>query len=190
MDWFHPALDEWRPDVWEIVRQTPNLIYIILTQRVSNIERRLPADWGDGYPNVWLGTSASDQKHADQRIPTLLKIPAVLHLISLEPLVEQVSLNDAWIMPVEGNGLGWVITGGMSGDNWQQYPLYPKWVRILRNQCVKNGIPFFFKQLGGPAYDYRDGDRALLDGQLWQQIPESTAQPVRLPQQPSLFDST
>lgn len=185
MDWFHPKLDEWRPEIWDIVRQTPNLIYIILTQRVSNIRRRLPEDWGEGYPNVWLGTSASDQEHADKRIPTLLKIPAALHLVSLEPLVAPVVLRDAWTG--QGNRLGWVITGGMSGDNWQQYPLYPKWVRTLRDQCTENSIPFFFKQLGGPAHDYRDGNAAILDGELWQQIPESTANPMKLPQQASLF---
>src|SRR5882724_10939052 len=53
-DFFIQDADEWRPEVWRIIRNTPNLIYQILTKRVELIERRLPPDWGDGYHNVWL----------------------------------------------------------------------------------------------------------------------------------------
>lgn len=186
-DFFHKELDDYRTDAWDIIRRTPNLIWIILTQRPGNILSRLPADWDTGYPNVWLGVSASDQQHADKRIPTLLRVPAALHLVSLEPLVNAVTLRD-WLKPNDkGRKIGWVITGGMSGKNWRHYPLYPPWVRSLRDQCTASGIPFFFKQLGGPPDNYRAGDQALLDGELWKQIPISTAKPICLPRQSSFL---
>lgn len=181
-DFFHRKMDDFRPDAWEVIRRTPNLIWILLTQRPGNIQSRLPADWGNGYQNVWLGVSASDQEHADKRIPTLLNVPAALHLVSLEPLVGPISLRDSWLKE-----LGWVITGGMSGKNWNRYPLYPGWVRFLRDQCQQANIPFFFKQLGGPANDYRDGDKAILDGHLHKAIPASTTRPVHHPAQLSLL---
>lgn len=194
-DFFHSGGDRWRDDAWKIIRETPNLQWVILTQRISNVPSRLPDDWGAGYPNVWLGVSASDQQHADERIPKLLAIPAAKHVISLEPMREKIILRDDWLCtttrfaktqlcepPAEGkavpliqkteNCLAWVIAGGASGDNWRSWPLYPNWIRSLRDQC--QDIPFFFKQLGGPEHDYRNGNKALLDGKLYHEIPEST----------------
>src|SRR5215472_9745754 len=56
-DWFIEDADEWRPEAWEVIRQTPHLTYQILTKRPELIADRLPADWGRGWPNVWLGVS-------------------------------------------------------------------------------------------------------------------------------------
>lgn len=185
-DFFHRKTDDHRSEIWDIIRRTPNLNWIILTQRPSNILSRLPADWDAGYPNVWLGISASDQMHTDKRVPTLLRVPSALHFISLEPLVAPVALRDNWLHG-EGNKLKWVITGGMSGKNWERYPLFPSWVRTLRDQCQFAQVSFFFKQLGGPANNYRDGDQALLDGKLYKEVPTSTANPIRRDSQLSLL---
>jgi protein gp37 len=38
-----------------------------LTKRPQNIVKMLPADWGDGYANVWLGATTEDQEHYEQR---------------------------------------------------------------------------------------------------------------------------
>lgn len=181
-DFFHPHADEWREDAWKIIQDTPNLQWIILTQRIEGVPSRLPCDWGTGYRNVWLGVSASDQAHADKRIPKLLAIPAALHLVSLEPLLEQVVLRDEWM-----DTLKWVITGGLSGDAWERHRLYPSWVRGLRDTCVGHEVAFHFKQLGGPATNYRDGDQAILDGQVWKQVPAATCHPVHQEQQLTLF---
>ncbi|HEY8946587.1 MAG TPA: DUF5131 family protein [Polyangiaceae bacterium] len=43
-------------------------------------------------PNVWIGTSVEDQKSADTRIPHLLRVPAVVWFLSMEPLLEAVDL--------------------------------------------------------------------------------------------------
>jgi protein gp37 len=49
------------------------------------------------------------------------------------------------------------------------------WVRSIRRQCSRAGVPFFFKQWGGRTP--KAGGR-LLDGQLWDQYPESVAAAV------------
>jgi protein gp37 len=94
-DFFITEADAWRAEAWEIIRRTPEFTYLILTKRPDRIARCLPADWGDGYPNVWLGTSAENQKYADQRIPELLKVPAAKRFLSLEPLLGPINLTES-----------------------------------------------------------------------------------------------
>lgn len=112
-----------------------------------------------GLPNVWLGTSVEDQKTADERIPHLLKTPAAVRFLSIEPLLGPVDL-ERWLSYtpdcdcVGGHDhdctaqakIDWVIVGGESGPNAR--PCHPDWVRSIRDQCQAAGVPFFFKQWG------------------------------------------
>jgi len=93
-DFFIEEADDWRDEAWGIIRQTPHLTYLILTKRVENIADRLPSDWGDGWPNVWLMASAEDQEWLEKRA-AFLRIPAVLHGLSLEPLLGPIDLSPA-----------------------------------------------------------------------------------------------
>lgn len=107
-------------------------------------------------PNVWLGVSVEDQKSADERIPLLLKTPAAVRFLSMEPLLERVNLcavrDDStrvsmWhpkATPMAD--LDWVIVGGESGPKAR--PMHPDWVRTVRDQCQAAEVPFFFKQWG------------------------------------------
>lgn len=159
---------EWREDLWALIRATPNLTWQLLTKRPQNIKKMLPDDWGNGYPNVWLGTTVEDQKRADERIPVLLAVPAVLRFLSCEPLLGPVdvyggdpdprlggvtagrglSLVQFWEADGSGPfpGIDWVICGGESGPGAR--PMHPVWARSLRDQCAAADVPFFFKQWG------------------------------------------
>lgn len=99
-DWFIKEADPWRDEAWAIIRRTPHLTYQILTKRHGRIEKCLPSDWGDGYPNVWLGVSVEDQKTAAQRVPVLLSVPARVHFLSMEPLLGPVDLSALELEPV------------------------------------------------------------------------------------------
>src|SRR5690242_18927228 len=59
----------WRVDLFNLIKETPELDWLLLTKRPENCEKMLPSDWGNGYPNVWLGTTAEDQQHYDHRWP-------------------------------------------------------------------------------------------------------------------------
>ncbi len=85
-DWFHIDADQWRDEAWEIVRASPQHTFQILTKRPGRIARCLPADWGDGYPNVWLVTSVETDEYLS-RARVLREIPAALRFLSLEPLL-------------------------------------------------------------------------------------------------------
>ena len=112
--------------------------------------------YGSVLPNVWLGVTAEDQKNADERIPWLLKTPAAVRFVSVEPMLGLLNVSPYLgknILPSIHclsndvmDGIDWVICGGESGPNAR--PMHPDWVRSLRDQCVAASVPFFFKQWG------------------------------------------
>lgn len=177
-DWFHKDADPWRDEAWEIVRRTPHHTYQILTKRPGRILRHLPADWAEGYPNVWLGTSVEDQSQL-HRAGVLAKIPAKVRFLSCEPLIGPLSLRWALWHPLSRtrntnhlDGLRhyfhWVIVGGESGP--MARPMALEWAKELRDQCGEAGVAFFLKQLGGHP-DKRGHDKALLDGCRYTEFP-------------------
>jgi len=157
-DFFIKEADEWRDEAWGIIRRTPQHTYQILTKRPERIEQCLPLDWGDGWPNVWLGVSAETHHAAIERLSILERIPAVIRFVSCEPLLSPINVG-LWPW------LDWVIVGGESGPGYREMDL--DWARDIRDWCIAQGIPFFFKQASGP----RPGLNPELDGCRWQQYP-------------------
>lgn len=174
-----PVSERYR--LWHVIRTTPMLDWQLLTKRPENIERMLPMDWGDGYPNVWLGISAEDQERYDHRWPILACMPAVVRFVSYEP-----ALGPVGVMNGSGKYPDWVICGGESGPKAR--PMAAVWAQLVADECRQYSIPFFFKQWGrysnNPLADrfsnVRDYDPpsngkggALLDGRLWREFPQS-----------------
>lgn len=170
---------EWRDRVWQAARECPDVILMILTKRPQNIPDYLPIDWGDGYPNVWIGTTTENQEEAKRRIPHLVQIPARRHFLSCEPLLGMLDLN---FIVADSHGniarailfLDWIIAGGESGSKARYTRL--EWVRSLLNQCDQAEIPFFFKQWGewiphdqltGQDTSYKEHIQGLGMGELW-----------------------
>lgn len=173
-DWFHESADAWRAEAWDIIRRTPHLTFQILTKRPERVAGHLPSDWGNGYPNVWLGVSIENQRFA-LRASQLAKIPAVVRFISAEPLLGSVSLSEPLSPPFPEceevrliEAFDWVICGGESGINAR--PMDLDWARSLRDQCAHYGVAFFLKQLGGHP-DPLAHTKALLDGRLHTAMP-------------------
>ena len=67
---------QWRTKLFDLIRATPALTWQIVTKRIVNAKKMLPADWGDGYPNVWLISTIVNQAEADRDMPKLLALPA------------------------------------------------------------------------------------------------------------------
>jgi protein gp37 len=155
----HSTLERERLKLWKLIAETPWLNWLLLTKRPRNILPLSPwsAEWPD---NVWVGTSAGTQKRADQEIPSLLNVPAVVHFVSVEPQLEFVNLRP--YLPK----LQWVICGGESGPGARPFDL--AWARDVRDQCLAYNVPYFFKQVGG-CYHYSGG--RMLDGRTWDEMP-------------------
>jgi protein gp37 len=148
-DFYHVDADDWRYEAWEIIRALPQYNFLIPTKRIE----RLGIE-GDGFmlpKNVWMGVSVENQKAADERIPILAEIPAKVKWLSIEPMLEEISLikhfnysdnGDKWTAPFE-----WVVYGGESGPNCRL--CNPEWIRLGIEQCRIGHVPVFVKQLGG-----------------------------------------
>lgn len=163
----------------------------------ADLASRVLPDGGDGLrvaidgqwplPNVWLGVSVEDQAAADERVPLLLRVPAAVRFLSIEPLLGPISLTSCghiapdedgpdrigyMVGPDDGksglwptraealakSGLHWVIVGGESGPKAR--PMHLDWARDLRDQCTATGVPFLFKQWG----EYVPAELALVEG--------------------------
>lgn len=154
-------LDPLRSRLWELVEQTPHLIWQLLTKRPEQVARRVPPPWLASWPrNAWLGTTVEDERAARIRVPRLLAIPAPVRFLSCEPL-----LGDVDLWPYLEH-VSWVIAGGESGPHAR--PMSLDAVRRIRDDCVLAGVPFFFKQWGGLR---PDSGGCELDGELWRLFP-------------------
>ena len=156
-DLFHPAVpDSFIADVFGVVHETPRHTYQVLTKR----SKRLSALAGSlVWPsNLWMGVSLEDSRYRF-RVDHLRETPAVTKFLSIEPLLGPIRHLDLY-------GIDWVIVGGESG-NHARPPMY-EWVTAIRDQCLSEGVPFFFKQWGGRTP--KSGGR-VLDGRHWDDMP-------------------
>jgi protein gp37 len=170
-----PGLDVPRTRLYRLILETPWLDWLLLTKRPENIRRMVPVAWLDlphptgtapgSWPaNVWVGTTAENQRYAALRLRHLLEVPAPVRFLSYEPALGPLDLK-LWL----GHGLDWVIAGGESGPHAR--PLYPGWVAELRDQCERAAVPFLFKQWGEWSPD--PGSKPAPDAMV---LPDGTAQ--------------
>jgi len=152
--------DEWLADLWALVKATPNLRWILLTKRIGNAAKMLPADWP--YPNAGLMATLANQEEWDRDWPKLARTPATWHGVSAEPLLGPIDIGTA--KP------DWLIVGGESGP--QHRHTSPDWVRSLRDQCAANGVAFHFKQWGGVR---PKSNGCELDGREYKDFPAALA---------------
>lgn len=143
-DFFHEKADAWRKDAWDIMRKCPHLIFQLCTKRPGRIAANLPADWGNGWSNVWVGATVEDDA-AKSRIDVIRVIPAVVRFLSVEPLIGSLGKMDL-------SGVHWVITACESGPNHTLgRPMEHSWAEDATRQAREAGIATFLKQidLGG-----------------------------------------
>lgn len=215
-DWLDPEVPiEWLVEMLDVIRRCPNLDFLLLTKRpelwplrTGAVMRHLTPEgtevgrepetwkmihaWKHGSPptNVWIGTTVENQEMADKRIPELLKIPAKVRFLSVEPMLGPVDLNK-WIGPREFHfngdeaalsdnpkfasamaemvrkasgmvcGIHWVIVGGESGPKARPFNI--DWARSIVSQCKAAGVACFVKQMGAKPQYFRWEDKSNCD---------------------------
>lgn len=142
-----------RDRLWNLIRSTPMLTWLLVTKRIGNAAKMLPADWtaaGPGYANVWLIATTVNQEELDRDGPKLLAIPAAIHGLSVEPMLGPLDLSRLWLKnPMPSHQLSWVICGGESRQpGHEPRVMYEEWAESLRDQCQSVGIAFHMKQAG------------------------------------------
>jgi protein gp37 len=160
-DLFHARVPrDFIHQVFQVMADTPRHTYQILTKRSRRLRLLAPElIWPS---NVWMGVSVETFDQA-YRVDDLRHTPAAVRFLSCEPLLGPLERLDL-------TGIDWVIAGGESGPKHR--PMDPTWVRSLRDRCVADGVPFFFKQWGGRTP--KSGGR-ILDQQTWDEMPQTSA---------------
>ena len=146
-DFFLPEADEWRKDAWLMIKQRPDLDFLILTKRIERFPVSLPADWGEGYDNVNIGCTVENQALADERLPLFISFPIKRRFIACSPLLSPIDLSRYL------SGVSHVTVNGESGREARVCDY--NWVLDIRAQCVKANSTFWFKSTG--SFFKRDG---------------------------------
>lgn len=163
--------EEWRQEFLALCEETPGLDWLLLTKRPNMVLKMVPPRWLEpaGWPsNVWIGTSVEDERVV-WRIEHLVKVPAPVRFLSLEPLLGPLNLDP--VFPGTAHSadwlaeLDWVIVGGESGSKRRPFEL--AWAEDIRRQCEAAGVAFWFKQVG--AFKSGQGEEAL--GAVYQELP-------------------
>ena len=172
-DVFHPRVPfDFALEIFSVMREAASQrghIFQVLTKRPGRAVawwERYKERFPDGWPTkVWIGASVESTKYAP-RLTVLARLPAPVRFVSAEPLLERLDLKP-WL---EEGALQWVIVGGESGVGAR--PMEVDWIRDLRDQSVEAGVAFFLKQLGG-VRNKRGGTAAVIDGEMWREIPSA-----------------
>lgn len=141
-DFFIEEADDWRRDIWRMIKERDDLNFYIITKRIERFNVSLPDDWGDGYDNVTICVTCENQATADYRLPIFIKLPIKHKEIIHEPMLENINIEKY----LESGQIDKVICGGESGDKARVCNY--DWILNTRRQCLKYNVSFHFKQTG------------------------------------------
>ncbi len=161
-DLFHERVpDSYIESVCRVMSLANWHTFQVLTKRSNRLSSMLSGSLRRfaSLPHIWWGVSVEDRKYGVPRIAHLQSAPCAVRFLSIEPLLSDVGELDL-------RDIDWAIVGGESGHGAR--PMDPSWVRSLRDQCLAQRVPFFFKQWGG-VIKSRTGRE--LDGRTWDEMP-------------------
>jgi protein gp37 len=157
-DLFHDNVPtEFIQSVFDVMNQANWHQYQILTKRAERLEElsdKIP--WA---PHIWMGVSVENKDYL-WRIEHLRRTKARIKFLSIEPLLGPLG-------KINLRGIDWVIVGGESGPHARG--MDGEWVKGIKDQCLKAGVAFFFKQWGG-VQKKRHGRE--FEGRTWDEMPE------------------
>jgi protein gp37 len=157
-DLFHKDIPfEFLQRVFEVMNDNPQHVFQVLTKRgniLFNYHKELK--WTH---NIWMGVSVENENELE-RIDLLRKTRAKVKFLSLEPLIGP-------LPNLKLKKINWVIVGGESGR--RPRPMKAEWVYEIHDKCLKENVPFFFKQWGGTN---KKKTGRLLYGKTYNEMPE------------------
>ena len=139
-----------RPQVFQVLTKRAERMAAYAAQRV------LP--WP---ANVWAGVTVEDQRRADERIPSLLQVPAAVRFLSVEPMLGAIEIPSEFLTgeyaphdfggvmaEEDGPRISWVIVGSESdGPRPGARETDPAWVLDIVDQCDRADVACFVKQI-------------------------------------------
>jgi protein gp37 len=162
-DLFHENVpDDYVVAVAKVMVEAKWHTYQVLTKRSDRLRELLNSSLGfaANQRHIWWGVSVENRKYGLPRIQNLQGAEAGVRFLSVEPLLEDLGKFNL-------KGIGWVIVGGESGHGAR--PMKKEWVVSVRDQCRREGVPFFFKQWGGVR---KKAAGRKLDGKTYDEFPQ------------------
>ena len=141
-DFFLEEADEWRKEVWQIMKARSDVIFFLLTKRPERVKEHLPDDWGDGWENIFFNVTCENQKRVDERLPILLELPFKHKGVMCAPFIGEVRMEKY----LKSGQIEQVICGGENYDGAR--PCHYDWVKSLRKQCEEFQVSFSFIETG------------------------------------------
>ncbi len=153
-DTFIEEADEWRGEMWKMIKERSDVVFWLLTKRPQRFSQCLPDDWGDGYENVSLNITCEDHNNFATRIRYLLNTPAKHKGLCLAPLLGPIDISFA----LKTGQIEEVTVGGENYEN----PRICKheWVKDIALQCQKYKVNFCFYETG-TLFDF-NGDTFVI----------------------------
>jgi protein gp37 len=167
----------WRTELWQLIMNTPNLSWLLVTKRIGNVRGMVAPIWLGRFPdNVRLLITVCNQEEADRDIPKLLALPCK-NGVSYEPALGPVDWSPWVLRPrrklpsydAEAAALfgpqfvdqepllNWIIVGGESTQgSGKARPFDLAWARSTIAQCKAASVPVFVKQLGSRLHARND----------------------------------
>lgn len=139
-DFLIEEADEWRRECWSMIKERQDCVFLFLTKRIERFMDCIPEDWGDGYDNVVVCCTVENQKNVEKKLSVFQTLPIKHKQIVAQPLIERVEL-EAYLDGIEA-----VVVGGESDKNART--LDYDWVLNIREQCIREGVDFEFRQCG------------------------------------------
>ena len=156
-DLFHESVtDDVILRLFKVMTRASWHTFQILTKRAERLSQmNTQIDWPD---NVWAGVSVENTDYLF-RIDLLRATNAKTKFLSIEPLLGPIPHLDL-------SNIDWVIVGGESGPKSRK--MEEGWVLQVRDSCIEQNVPFFFKQWGGTN---KKKNGRLLEGRTWDEMP-------------------
>lgn len=141
-DFLIEKADEWRPEIWEIIKRRNDCSFFFFTKRIERLKDALPSDWDNGYENIAIGCTVENQDRANFRLPIFLNLPLKHRLIIISPMLEPIDISPY----LNSELIEEVSVGGESGRYARS--LDYDWVLDIHRQCLEHNVPFCFHQTG------------------------------------------
>lgn len=139
--------DIWRWDLFKLIEETPNLVWLLLTKRIGNVIKMTSPERGCRLvpPNAAIGATIANQEEYDRDRMKLWRVKEecapLFTFGSFEPLLSLVILDK--------HAPDWIITGGETDQGGHAArPSHPDWFRRIRDQSAALGRAFHHKQNG------------------------------------------
>lgn len=167
-DWLdNEAPVEWLVDLLQLIHDTPDLDWLLLSKRIGNWSSRIseamgyldsqgPAattlrrwlcQWldGDAAPrNAWLGITVANQAEADRDVPKLMDAPTVVRFLSIEPMLGAIDIRKfVWPVhpwwPAKFNSLEEAVAAGAAVTYKRQALVSSAWAKSMVKWVICGG---------------------------------------------------